>query len=49
MVQPKIKSWRGKFSYDVDRYKNDKEYRTDIEYTKLVILSQYKRTSCPAR
>lgn len=49
MVKSQMKSWRGKFSYDVEQYKNDKEYRDTIEYTKLFILSQYKRSPCPSR
>lgn len=31
------RSWRGKFTYDTELYKNDPEYRHTVEYTKLLI------------
>lgn len=32
-----MRGWKGKFKYDVERYKNDTEYYNTVEYTKLLI------------
>lgn len=37
MPSSNLKNWRGKFQYDIEKYKNDTEYRQTIEYTKLLI------------
>lgn len=31
------KSWKGKFKYDPILYQKDRDYREQIEYTKLLI------------
>lgn len=37
MPKSNMISWKGKFKYDSERYKNDTEYKNQIEYTKMLI------------